>query len=62
MCGLLGAGGGGGGGKGYVGPPPTLLWEGGGRPLAPVFLRLCCHVFIGRNDVYLPYDVAIRAE
>ena len=54
-----GGGGGVGGGKGYVGPPKLL-----GVPASPcplLFLRLCCHAFIGRNDVYLPYDVAVRA-
>ena len=61
MGGLWGGGGGGGGAKDMLVPHPTLLGEGG-RSLAPVFLRLCCHVFIGRNDVYLPYDVAIRSE
>ena len=60
MGGLLGVGGGGGGeGKGYVGPPKLL--GGPASPCPLFFLRLCCHAFIGRNDVYLPYDVAVRA-
>ena len=61
-CGWIiggGGGGGGGGGKGYVGPPKLL--GGPASPCPLLFLRLCCHAFIGRNDVYLPYDVAVRA-
>ena len=64
-CGWIIGGGGGGGGegggesKGYVGPPKLL--GGPASPCPLLFLRICCHAFIGRNDVCLPYDVAVRA-